>query len=68
MSDSEEVVMKQKKEPLYIGRLRLFGIPLWKVKKTKREWLREAALISTKRKIIECVFIDDEEDEHDREF
>lgn len=62
--------MKQKDETLYVGRLYLFGIiPLWKVKKTKREWLQEAALMSTKRKIIECVFIDDdEEDEHVGEF
>ena len=53
--------MKQKDETLYVGRLYLFGIPLWKMKKTKREWLEAAALMSTKRKRIECVFIDDEE-------
>ncbi|HEN9424931.1 TPA: hypothetical protein ACGOA7_001611 [Streptococcus agalactiae] len=60
--------MKQKDEILYVGRLYLFGIPLWKVKKTKRDWLEATALMSTKRKRIECVFIDDEEDEHDGEF
>ncbi|OXT48735.1 hypothetical protein B1H69_01860 [Streptococcus agalactiae] len=61
--------MKQKDETLYVGRLYLFGISLWKVKKTKREWLQAAALMSTKRKIIKCVFIDDdEEDEHVGEF
>ncbi|HER7645877.1 TPA: hypothetical protein VMI05_000854 [Streptococcus pyogenes] len=60
--------MKQKDETLYVGRLYLFGIPLWKMKKTKREWLEAAALMYTKRKRIECVFIDDEEDEHDGEF
>lgn len=61
--------MKQKGETLYVGRRYLFGIPLWKVKKTKREWLQEATLRSTKKKIVECVFIDDDvEDEHDREF
>ncbi|HEN7668413.1 TPA: hypothetical protein U7L89_000139 [Streptococcus agalactiae] len=60
--------MKQKDETLYVGRLNLFGIPLWKVKKPKREWLEAAALMTTKRKRIECVFIDDEEDEHDGEF
>ena len=62
-------MMKQKDETLYVGRLYLFGIPLWKVKKTKREWLQAATLMSTKRKIIKCVFIDDdEEDEHVGEF
>ena len=60
--------MKQKDEILYVGRLYLFGIPLCKVKKTKRDWLEATALMSTKRKRIECVFIDDEEDEHDGEF
>ncbi|WP_259293355.1 hypothetical protein [Streptococcus chenjunshii] len=42
---------------------------LWRVKKTKREWLEEAFLMSTKKKIIECVFIDEDGgNEHDREF
>lgn len=52
--------MKQGDEKLYEGRLYLFGIPLWKVKMTKREWLTKAFMMSTKKKILECVFLEEE--------
>ena len=50
---------------LYVGRLLLFGfIPLWKVKHTKNEWEKIAFLESSKNKIVECQFEDDDEN-HD---
>lgn len=61
------IVMREKDEKLYVGRFYLFDIiPLWKVKMTKEEWQEEAFFRSSKKKIIECVFIDEEE-EDDRE-
>lgn len=45
---------------LYEVRLTFFGIPLWKVKYTKRELLMSAFCAANKNKIIELIFIDKE--------
>ena len=42
---------------LYVGRLYLFGFfPLWRVKHTKNEWKKLAMLESTKIKVVEYRF------------
>lgn len=51
--------MRDSSKLFYVGRLYLFGIPLWKVAKTKREWLEIAALTFTKKKTIEYIFSDE---------
>ena len=52
--------MTEREESLYDVRLCLFGIPLWKVKYTKRELLMSAFCAANKNKIIELIFIDKE--------
>lgn len=46
-----------REKSLYEVRLYLFGIPLWKVKRTKRELLVYATMVSNKNKIIELKFL-----------
>ncbi|MDQ8821258.1 hypothetical protein RFF58_09640 [Streptococcus ruminantium] len=59
---------REKNDELYVVRLYLFDIiPLWKVRKTRRELEEEAILSSSWRKMIEYIFIDDEEEEDGRE-
>lgn len=53
----------EKNQKLYEVRLFLFGlIPLWEVRRTKRELKEYARLLSNKKRILEVVFIDDEEE------
>lgn len=52
----------EKDKILYEVRLSLFGlIPLWKVKRTKRELKKYALISSNKKRMIELEFIDRKE-------
>jgi len=57
--------MRDSSKFFYVGRLYLFGIPLWKVAKTKREWLEIAALMATKKKTIDYIFINENDEKID---
>ncbi|MCQ9213716.1 hypothetical protein MU448_04605 [Streptococcus sp. O1] len=52
--------MNRQEESLYEVRLCLFGIPLWKIKRIKRELRMYVAMTSNKKKIIELKFIEEE--------
>ena len=55
------IVKNRDDEILYTARLYLFGvIPLWNVKRTKKEWRRHI-LLEIRNKLIELQFIEDEE-------
>ena len=57
----EILMMKDKDDVLYTGRLYLFNlIPLWKVTKTKQEWEQIAAMMSSINKIVIFEFEDDD--------
>ena len=45
--------MAKREESLYEVRGCLFGIPLWKLQRTRRELQRYALLVSNKKEIIE---------------
>jgi hypothetical protein len=48
---------------LYEGRLTFLGIPLWKVRYTKKEWKKRILLGWKKNKPLEIIF--DDGDEYD---
>lgn len=60
-------MVKNEDDVLYTGRLYLFDImPLWKTKKTKREWKQIAMEMSSRNKMVMFKFDDEEEREDDK--
>ena len=60
-------MVKNEDDVLYTGRLYLFDIiPLWKKKKTKREWKQIAMEMSSRNKMVMFKFDDEEEREDDK--
>lgn len=60
-------MVKNEDDVLYTGRLYLFDImPLWKTKKTMREWKQIAMEMSSRNKMVMFKFDDEEEREDDK--
>lgn len=60
-------MVKNEDDVLYTGRLYLFDIiPLWKTKKTEREWKEIAMEMSSRNKMVMFKFDDEEEREDDK--